>query len=115
MDKEIILSDYVNIVKKYDEIKEAQNSLSIRLEKKITEIQYQRPTLSEAELNLKNELSREHENINAYREKLDQIKRKHRYQEVQLRKSLINDEIESKWQSTSSSHLKNIKDMLSFQ
>lgn len=105
-EKEHILSDYVSLVKKYDQIKESQSALSNRLDKKIAELQYQRPTLSDAERNLKQELSREKENIALYREKFEKIKRKHRYQDEQVRKAKINGETEPMWESALSSQLK---------
>ena len=89
--------------------------MSIRLDKKMTEIQYQRPTLSDAELNLKQELSREQENVGLYRQKFEQIKRKQGYQDSRLRKAMINDDTDPKWESTLSSHLKNVKDMIAYQ
>ena len=114
-EKEQILNDYVNLTKKYDQIKESQSALSNRLDKKITEIQYQQPTLSDAEINLKHELSREKESISEYRQKFEQIKRKHRYQDAQLRKAMINEDSDPKWESTLSSQLNNIKEMLAYQ
>lgn len=105
-EKEHILSDYVSLVKKYDQIKESQSALSNRLDMKIAELQYQRPTLSDAERNLKQELTRETENIALYREKFEKIKRKHRYQDEQVRKAMINGETEPRWESALSSQLK---------
>ncbi|XP_017478042.1 PREDICTED: nuclear pore complex protein Nup88-like, partial [Rhagoletis zephyria] len=88
-EKEQILADYIKLMKKYEQTKDAQSLLSARLDKKIAELQYQRPTLSDAEITLKEEMTAEVENIAAYKAKYEQIKRKQRYQEAQLRK--VND------------------------
>lgn len=79
-------------MQKYELVKDSQSELSTRLDRKIAELQFQRPTLSDAEIKLKEELMVEMENISEYRQKYEQIKRKHRYQDAQLRKAMINDE-----------------------
>ena len=103
----------MSLVEKYNQVKDSQSALSTRLDKKIAELQYQRPTLSDAEINLKQELSRELENIAAYKQKFEQIKRKHQYQDAQLRKSMISEDTDHK--SAVSSQLKSIKEMIAFQ
>lgn len=82
----------MQLTQKYELVKDSQSALSARLDRKIAELQYQRPTLSDAEIKLKDELTVEMENIAEYRQKYEQIKRKHRYQDAQLRKAMINDD-----------------------
>ncbi|KAI2804891.1 Nuclear pore complex protein [Blomia tropicalis] len=114
-EKNNILNDYASLVKKCDLTKERLSSLSLRLDKKFAEIQYQRPTLSVAEINLKQELMTQQENIINYKQKLDQIKRKHRYQKAQILKSAVIDETEPKYDLSLYCQMKNIKDMLANQ
>lgn len=91
--KEQILADYVQLMKKYEQAKDSQSVLSARLDKKIAELHYQRPTMSDAEISLKEELTTELENIASYRAKFEQIKRKQRYQEAQVRKMLVTNDV----------------------
>lgn len=113
-EKDTILQKYSKLVDKYDGVKEFQRKLSLRLEKIITEIQNQRPTLSDAELKIKEDLDKQQKNVDAYKQKLEQIKQKHLYQ-TQIRKSLQNDDEIGLQELSSSLQIANIKKVLASQ
>lgn len=108
------------MVDKYDFIKDRSNHLTARLEKIFANTQNQRPTLSDAELKLKEEMNKELKNLSLYVEQFDQIKQKRQYQEGQFKKfsphkSNSNNGLAANMGIQSQYLIKNIKKMLAQQ
>lgn len=112
-----MLNDYVVLNERYNKIQEKTESLTKRLDKIISVAVNQRPQLSDAEIKLKDEMNKETTRIVWYREQLDQIKQKRRYQQEQYRKSSLQSrEIPGlDFDNDSFNQIKNIKKMISSQ
>ena len=82
-EKEDLLQWLLDLVNKYDDTRERQEELTNRIDKILELLAFQRPELSEAELRLRDELSRVSEKLKAHNKKLEQIKVKHKYQSLQ--------------------------------
>lgn len=93
--------------------------LTFRLEKIFANTQNQRPTLSDAELKLKDEMDKELKNLSVYVEQFDQIKQKRQYQEAQFKKfspyKSKSNCLENNMGIQSQHIIKNIKKMLTQQ
>lgn len=84
--KDEMLKEYVELTGKYEQIQEMTNFLTERLENMMTMVQKQRPEMSDAELKLNEQLRKELQCLEEYREQFEQIRQKRRYQELQIQK-----------------------------
>lgn len=124
-EKDEMLKKYVKLTEKYDKIQEMTNFLTERLENIITLVQKQRPEMSNAELKLSEQLTKELQHLNEYREQFELIRQKRRYQDMQIQKyslqqsSVIYDDDDDdsppESQLQSPIQIKNIKQMLAKQ
>ncbi|XP_027196311.2 DNA polymerase delta interacting protein 2 isoform X1 [Dermatophagoides pteronyssinus] len=125
-EKDEMLNKYVELIEKYEQIRETTNFLTERLENIMTTIQKQRPEMSNAELHLREQLMKELQRLDEYREQFELVQQKRRYQDMQMQKyslqqqqqsSLIANDDDSLDEShlQSPTQLKNIKQILANQ
>ena len=124
-EKESLLKALLSLVEKYDETRERQEQLTNRIDKVLELLQYQRPDLSKAELNLRDELNRLSSKLTAHKSKLEQIKLKSKYQSQHKQQTTLSTTNHrsttngdpTKVQSTilSPNQIKSIKQMLANQ
>ncbi|CAG2157020.1 unnamed protein product [Oppiella nova] len=79
-EKDSLMNGLLVLVDKYDETRERQEGLTERINKVLECLQFQRPELSAAEMQLRDELNLIRERVGAHRNKLQQIQVKCKYQ-----------------------------------
>ncbi|XP_054168254.1 nucleoporin 88-like [Oppia nitens] len=83
IEKDQLMDSLIVLIDKYDTTRERQEELSNRIDKVLENLQFQRPELSGAEIQLREELNSVTDKLSSHRNKLQQIKVKCKYQTQQ--------------------------------